>query len=88
MKSDEQQSAKYQCLPAFGKPNNSPEPGSAEPEVAAGLAAEAAWPAPKAAALRLVLFLYTPSMDTREVPKTSAPEIPYTHVWLEVGFFR
>ena len=32
------------------KPNNSSEPGSAEPEVAAGLATEAAWPAPKAAA--------------------------------------
>ena len=41
----------------YEKPNNSSEPRSAEaePEVAAGLAPEAAWPAPKAAA-RLAIF--------------------------------
>ena len=43
------------CL--MKNPNHSSEPGSAEvePEVAAGLAPEAAWPAPKAAA-RLAIF--------------------------------
>ena len=47
--------------------NNSSEPGSAEPEVAAGLATEAAWPAPKAAARLAIcsLSVYSKHEDPR-----------------------